>query len=202
MTRSALLRTFLAAALLSATATALVLRVPTLREQARTAWHAWRCPSLPEERTTFSAAGMPVDPWPVRGNGPNLHVDLRGTADTSLVDGHSAALVRRVGDVADSLVAIGFGVELRCTDPHPDIRLCLRIDAADGSSRAWNEKRLRPDEHRPGNRERFNFEWILRERRPAPDDRVSAFVRQAGGEAAVLYTVDLVFRSAAPQRPR
>ena len=202
MTRRALLRTVLAAALLSATATALVLRVPTLRDRARTTWHAWRCPSIPEERTTFNTAGVPVDPWPVRGTGPNLHVELRGTADTSLVDGHSAALVRRVGDVADSLVAIGFGVDLRCDDPHPDIRLCLRIDAADGSNRAWKEKRLRPDEHRPGTLERFNFEWILRELRPAPDDRVSAFVQQAGGGAAALHTVDLVFRSAAPQRPR
>lgn len=200
MTRRGILRSLLVALALGSGAALLVLKVPALREEARARWHAWRCPARPPVHTTFAPDGRPTDPWPVTGNGPSLHAVLAGTPDTALVDGYSPALVRRVGDVADSLVAIGFGVDLRCADTGPDLRLCLRIDAVDGTNRAWNAKHLRADEHVPGTVERFNFEWILRDAVVHPDDRISAFVQQRGGTPAALHRVDLVFRSAAPLR--
>jgi hypothetical protein len=198
MTRRGILRSLLVALALGGGAALLVLKVPALREEARARWHAWRCPALPPVHTTFDPDEQPLDPWPVYGNGPSLHAELTGTSDTALTDDRSPAVVRRVGDVADSLVSIGFGVELRSPDPDPDLRLCLRIDAPDGTNRAWNEKRLRADEHVPGAMERFNFEWILRDMRVAPDDRVAAFVHRPGHAPVALHRVDLVFRSAAP----
>ncbi len=202
MTRRGILRLLVVALILGGGAALAVLKVPALREQARTHWRAWRCPALPPVHTTFAPDGTPSDPWPVTGNGPSLHAELAGTPDTAFVDGYGPALVRRIGDVTDSLVAIAFGVDLRCADPDPDLRLCLRIDAADGTNRAWNAKQLRSDEHVPGAVERFNFEWILRDLAVHPDDRVSAFVHQRSGRAASLHRVDLVFRSAAPLTPR
>jgi hypothetical protein len=213
---------FLAIGVVLLSAMALVLLVPSYKQVAKAQWHVLRCPSVPEQRTQWSAGEMEErhykDPHGFGSGGdarsPNLHFDFdhelsaaafqtteafKGTRAYRLPKGAwSPAIIRIKEDVSDSLVAVSAGCWLKSTDPAPDVRIIIRIDRADGSLVEWNEKRLRGKEHVPAEWERFNFEWLLRGVAVGEDDRISVFIENGSGADMLIDEMDIVFRSTHP----
>lgn len=173
-----------------------VLLVPSLRNVARSRWHEWRRPDIPAERTELRADGF-SDPAslgvPVLSNGPSVHYRHTGI---QLNAACSPAISRRIGDVSKDPVAIAIGALVRCAEPDLDLRAIIRIDGADGHPVEWNEKRLRGDEHVPGQWYRFDFEWLLRDVRVSPSDVATVFL--TCDEPIGIDEFDMVIRSADP----
>ncbi len=212
--RTALLLLSTSTALVALAGAVLVFTVPSFKAAVKEKWHRWSCPEVPETRSEriplpdgtvdyrdphgYSRAGNTI--------GPDLHFAFEDRLSTLFteVDGRgvrslkgiSPAIVRQVADVADSLVAIGVGLLLMTDAQEPDVRIIIRIDAADGSLLEWQQKRLRTNEHIPGEWERFNFEWILRELHVPQDARVAVFIRSNGPIS--VDVLDLVFRGPGP----
>ncbi len=138
---------------------------------------------------------------------PNIHTDFEQRESTFfttsddgrgilLMNGSSAAITRQVSDVADSLTAIGVSLLLKSDASDPDVRIIIRIDDGDGELLGWEQKRLKDEEHRPGEWEHFNFEWLLRDRSPSANDHVAIFLKSDA--AVTIDAMSLVFRSARP----
>ncbi len=204
MARSRTARTLLLLLLLGAGAGVLaVFKVPAYEQMAKRQWRDLRRPAVPAARTQMTQVNgraIPQDPAPFASAstlGPNLHFQFRQPGYL-LSEKTSPAIIRVVKDVADSLVSISAGITFTTTDPSPDLRICIRLDHADGSPMEWNEKRLLANEHYPNKAERFNFEWLLRELPVQPDDRIAVFLRNRGGADVTITEMDVVFRSAEP----
>lgn len=200
----------------------LLFAMPSFKQAAKAWAHRTFSPDPPAERSTRHIATdgtiSYADPFPYCGSDPGgqptLFYDFECPESTWFTStkgaysgkgvmnkpGLSAAIVRRVGDVSDQLVAISVGFMMKCPASAPDLRVVIRIDHADGSLLEWNEKRLLANEHHPDQWERFNFEWILRDLSTGEDDLVSLFVV---GEDEALWIDDLsiVFRSRTPVSP-
>ena len=219
--RTALLLLLGSGGLVMAAAAALVLTVPSFNHAVKERWHRWSCPDVPairSERIVTTHGNVLVrDPFSVdtafHAVGPNLlfgfdsTVVFRTTTTTLpargryLLDGTSEAIVRRIGDVSNDPLSISVGSVMMCSDPAPDVRIVIRIDHADGTLFQWNQKRLIIGEHRPGDEERFNFEWILRGLTISPDDLVSVFMLGTSDEGIWIDDLSIVFRSSVPFPP-
>lgn len=200
-------------------AAVLVFTVPSFKHGVKERWHRWACPDVPairSERMVATDGTITVrDPFSndtvFHAFGPNvlfafdsmrvfpainMTVPTRGSY---LLEGTSAAVARRVGDVSNDLLSVTAGFRMKCSDAAPDVRIVIRIDHPDGTLREWNEKRLLVGEHLPNEWERFNFEWILRDLSISPDDLISVFV---AGDDEEVWVDDLciVFRSRSPLR--
>jgi hypothetical protein len=203
--------------LLASGACVLIYSVPTFKAEAKERWHRWSCPSVPEARSQRvippdGAIGY-SDPVAFMlgntGNSPNIRAEFEDRTSTFfamsydgrgilLLDGSSAAITRRVSDVADSLTAIGVSLTMRSADNDPDVRIIIRIDDADGNLVDWQQKRLKASEHKQGIWEVFNFEWLLRDRSVAAEERISVFLASDG--PVEVDAMAVVFRSAEPLR--
>lgn len=204
-----------------AAATVLVFTVPSFKHAVKERWHRWSCPEVPtvrSERVVATDGSVLVrDPFsndtafhPV---GPDLLFGFDSTVvfrtitttlparGRYLLDGTSAAIIRRIGDVSDDPRSISVGSMMTCSDPAPDVRIVIRIDHADGTLLEWNQKRLLVAEHRPGEPERFNFEWILRDLTISPDDLVAIFLIGDSDEDIWIDDLSIVFRSTRPLPP-
>ena len=199
-------------------AAVLVFTVPSFKHAVKERWHRWSCPDVPANRSErmvavdgsvlvhdpFSndTAFHPVGPYVLFAfDSMVVFPDLNITAPTRgsyLLDGTSAAVARRVGDVSTDLLSVSAGFRMNCSDPAPDIRILIRINRIDGTLREWNEKRLIAAEHKPEAWERFNFEWILRDLSISPDDLVAVFLIGNSDEAIWIDDLNVVFRSSRP----
>jgi hypothetical protein len=206
MARSRSVRTLIFLLLFAAGAGALaVLKVPMYKQVAKRYWRDFQRPSVPTVQTEFiqvDGRTMPKDPAPFAGTanlGPNLQFHFPPPGHL-VNEKSSPAIIRVVGDVADSLISVSAGITFTCADSSLDLRICLRIDHADGTPVEWNEKRLLAQEHRANEVERFNFEWLLRELPVRPDDRIAVFLRNPDRAEVVITDMNVVFRSASPFR--
>lgn len=220
--RTALLLLLGSAVLIVGAGGVLVLTVPSVKHDVKERWHRWSCPDVPEARSVRSVSDdgsiTYSEPFPFcaryRIGQPTLFYDFECPQSTfftrtdsafsgqGVLSGYrlSTAVVRRLGDVSEQLTSISAGFMLRCASPAPDVRIVIRIDHPDGTLIEWNEKRLLAHEHRPGEWERFNFQWLLRDLSTSPDDLISVFV---GGDDEGVWIDDLniVFGSRSPLRP-
>jgi hypothetical protein len=208
MARSRLARTLLFLLLFVAGAGALaVFKVPMYKQIAKRYWRDFLRPDVPAMRTEFTEVDgvhVPKDPMPFAGaltTAPNLHFRFQAPGYV-LSTKTSPAIIRIVKDVADSLISISAAITFSCADPSPDLRICIRIDHADGSPLEWNEKRLQAPEHRANTPEQLNFEWLLRDLPVRPDDRIAVLLRNPGSAEVTITDMVVVFRSAAPLRTR
>ncbi len=196
-------------------AAVLTYTVPSYKAAVKERWHRWSCPAVPEERSertvasdgTISYTDPPRFLLGTTPASPNIRADFEERLSTFFtasdhgrgilsVHGTSPAITRQISDVADSLVAIGVSLLLNSAAQDPDVRIIIRIDGPDGELIDWEQKRLKVEEHLSNEWERFNFEWLLRERSISPNDRVAIFITS---DAAVsLDAMILVFRSARP----
>lgn len=204
-----------------AAAAVLVFTVPSFKHALKERWHVWSCPEVPAARSERKVAAdghiLVRDPFAndtaFHAVGPDIFFAFDSTVvfrtigqtlparGRYLLDGTSAAIVRRVGDVMNDPHSISVGSMMNCSDPAPDVRIVVRIEHPDGTLVEWNQKRLLVPEHRPGIPERFNFEWILRDLSIGPDDLVAIFLIGDSDEGIWIDDLSIVFRSAGPLPP-
>lgn len=194
---------------------AAILTIPSLKRTAKEKWHRWRCPEVPEQHSVKRSAPDGSTFWddpggrsPVNRPDPQFYFEDPSAPGFTTMDGRGALLIehrspavtRRVGDVSRTLISISAGVLMKCEAPNPDVRIIIRIDLPDGTLLDWNEKKLRVDEHAPGQWEIFNHEWLLRGLKVPSDAMASVFLTTT--EPLAIDRLSIVFRSDRPlERP-
>lgn len=142
---------------------------------------------------------------------PNIHYDFEHSSDSSWFSeqlvhtGRSSALIREgqeyspaikrvVRTVADTLIAINAGLWMLSDANNPSLTIVCTVERG-GQQLAWFGKDLDTLEHHPGQWQRLNAEFPIRDQVLDPEDVVSVYLWNRNKHVVFFDDMDVVFRS-------
>jgi hypothetical protein len=107
---------------------------------------------------------------------------------------YGPSVCRTVGEVADTLVAVGMGFWMHCTDADPLLTVVTTVHRGE-EQLAWYGKDLRAVDKHPGEWMRFNVRHPMNEVKLADQDRICCFLWNRNKSMFHVDDVDLVFQA-------